>query len=80
MSVELSNKDVSGIIRRRKKIFLLPFCIIFLTCLAIALYLPPVYLSESTIIIENQDIPEDYVRSTITTYINERLYILQQQI
>ena len=80
MSVELSNKDVKGIIRRRKKIFLLPFCTIFLACFAIALYLPPVYLSESTIVIENQDIPEDFVRSTITTYINERLYILEQQI
>ena len=80
MSVELSNQDVKGIIRRRKKIFLFPFCIIFLTCLGIALYLPPVYRSESTIVIENQDIPEDFVKSTITTYINERLYMLEQQL
>jgi succinoglycan biosynthesis transport protein ExoP len=80
MAVELSNKDVMGIIRRRKGIFLTSFFIIFLTCLGIALYLPSVYRAESTIVIENQDIPEDFVRSTITTYINERLYMLQQQI
>ena len=80
MSVELSNKDVMGIIRRRRGIFLFSFFIIFLTCLGIAFYLPPVYRSESTIVIENQDISKDYVKSTITTYINERLYMLEQQI
>ena len=80
MSVELSNQDVMGIIRRRRGVFLFSFFIIFLTCLGIAFYLPPVYRSESTIVIENQDISKDYVKSTITTYINERLYMLEQQI
>lgn len=80
MSVELSNKDVRGIIRRRKGVFTSIFLVIFLVCTGIAFYLPPIYRSQSTILIENQVIPEDYVKSTITTYINERLYMLQQEI
>lgn len=80
MSVDLNNKDIKGIIRRRKGIFLAAFLPIFLVCVGIALYLPPIYQSEATIQIENQDIPEDFVKSTITTYINERLYMIKQQI
>ncbi|BBO82749.1 chain-length determining protein [Desulfosarcina ovata subsp. sediminis] len=80
MSVELTKQDIKGIIRRRRKTFLITFFCIFLICLGVALYLPPIYRSESTIIIENQDIPEDFVKSTITTYINERLYMLQQKL
>ena len=42
--------------------------------------LPPVYLSQSTILIEAQQIPEDYVKSTITAYVEERLQVITHQV
>ena len=61
-------------------VFLASFGMIFFVCLVVAFVLPPIYESQAMIMIENQDIPEDFVRSTITTYIGERLHLLQQRI
>ena len=71
---------IKGIIRRRKKIFFLTFILIFLLVGVIAFVLPPVYLSESTILVEAQQIPQDYVKSTITAYVEERLQVITRQV
>lgn len=42
--------------------------------------LPPIYLSQSMILIEGQQIPEDYVKTTITSYVEERLQVIKQQV
>jgi succinoglycan biosynthesis transport protein ExoP len=80
MSIEIGNLDVKSIIRRRKKIFLATFALIFCACLAVAFYLPSIYKSEVMISIENQEIPEEYVKSTVTSYISERLEVLERKI
>jgi uncharacterized protein involved in exopolysaccharide biosynthesis len=76
-------KDIAylrGIIRRRRKGFLLPFLLILFVGSLVAFILPPVYLSKSTILIENQLIPQEYVHTTITSYVEERLQMITQQI
>lgn len=60
--------------------FLVSSLLIFFICTVVAFVLPPRYESEVTIIVENQEIPKDYVKSTITTYISERLELLSQKI
>jgi len=80
MAVEFENLDISGIIRRRRKLFFWSFGLIFLACLITAFVLPPVYQSEVMIFVANQEIPEEYVRSTVTTYISERLENLERKI
>ena len=80
MSVEIGKIELLGIVRRRKKVFLVSFALIFLICTVVAFVLPPIYNSEVTIVVENQEIPEEYVKSTITTYISERLELLEQKI
>ena len=42
--------------------------------------LPSIYESTSTILIEEQQIPEDFVRSTVTGFADERIQSLTQQI
>ena len=42
--------------------------------------LPPIYRSESTIVIEGQQIPEDFIKPTITEYVEERLQVIKQQV
>jgi len=75
-----STINLKGIIRRGKKAFIIPFVLILLLAVIVAFALPPVYRSESKILIEGQQIPEGYVKSTVTSYVEERLEMITQQI
>ncbi|MBW1801872.1 MAG: lipopolysaccharide biosynthesis protein, partial [Deltaproteobacteria bacterium] len=80
MEQAIDIKYVKGIIRRRKTSFILIFLLVFLLISCVAMVLPPSYISKSTILIENQLIPQEYVRTTITGFVEERLQIIKQQI
>jgi len=71
---------IKGIIRRRRKSFVFTFLPIFLTSAAIAYLMPPIYRSTSKILIENQLIPREYVQTTITGFVEERLQVITQQV
>lgn len=76
-------KDIvhlKGIVRRRRKGFVVSFLIIFILGAVLSLVLPSIYLSRSTILIENQLIPTEYVQTTITGFVEERLQVITQQI
>ncbi len=80
MDTQKDIKDLKGIIRRGKKIFIITSLSIFLLAVVIAFVLPSLYLSQSTILIEGQQIPKEYVQSTITGYVDERLQVITQRI
>ena len=80
MSIEIGKLEIKSIVRRRKKVFLSTFALIFFTCLIVAFVLPSIYSSEATIVVENQEIPEEYVKSTVTTFLSERLQVLSKKI
>ena len=80
MEAQLELKDIKGFIRRRKKSFTIPFLLILIFAGGLAFLLPPVYRSESMIIVEGQQIPEDYVKTTITGYVEERLEVIKQKV
>ncbi|WP_319405956.1 Wzz/FepE/Etk N-terminal domain-containing protein [uncultured Desulfosarcina sp.] len=80
MSVEFSKQELKAIVRRRKGLLLTSFLLIFLTGVIVAVSLPPVYQSTVMIIVENQEIPEDYVKSTVTSYVSERLEMMRRKI
>jgi polysaccharide biosynthesis transport protein len=80
MSSQVSLKDIQGIIRRRKKLCLLVFTIVFSIAWIIAFILPPIYQSQAMILIEEQQIPEDFVKSTVTSYAEQRLQMITRQI
>jgi len=77
---QLEFKAIKGVIRRRRKIFLIIFVGICLAAAILAVVLPPIYRSEATIRIEGQQIPEEYVRSTITGYVEERIEMITRQV
>lgn len=66
--------------RYRKWYFILPAVLIPLLAVVVAMKLPPVYESKSTILIEEQQIPPDFVRSLVTGYADQHVQILTQQI
>ena len=77
-NIELS--DYLTVLKRRKVALLLPMLLIFIISIALALGLPPVYRSTATILIEQQEIPQDLVRSTVTSYAAERIQIISQKV
>jgi polysaccharide biosynthesis transport protein len=47
---------------------------------AVAVLLPAVYRSTATILIKEQEIPQELVRSTVTSYADERIQVISQQV
>ncbi|SEM42821.1 polysaccharide chain length determinant protein, PEP-CTERM locus subfamily [Syntrophus gentianae] len=76
---ELKNL-ISQLMRRRGKTFLVTFFSLLSLIVITAFVLPPVYVSKSTILIEAQQIPQEYVRTSVTSYVEERLTTISQQI
>ena len=72
--------DFKGLFRRRKKGFILLFSLVFIIAVIVAIVLPPIYLSQTTILIEEQQIPQAYIQTTVTSYAEERLQIITQQV
>src|ERR1700683_2164710 len=44
-----------------------------------AYYWPPTYRSTGTILIEQQEVPQDFVRSAISSYADERVQMITQR-
>lgn len=75
-----SLKDYIEVVRRRKWSLVIPFAAIFLLSAAVAVILPPIYKSTSTILIEEQEIPSDFVMATVTSFAEQRLQSIHQRI
>ena len=69
-----------SMLRRRKVQILVVAGVLAPIVLLVALTLPPVYRSTATILVQEQEIPPDLVRSTITSFADERIQVISQQI
>jgi succinoglycan biosynthesis transport protein ExoP len=72
--------DYFTIIRRRKWSLILPACGVMLVAVVVAVVLPPTYRSRATILIEEQEIPTDFVKASITGYAEQRIQTINQRI
>jgi polysaccharide chain length determinant protein (PEP-CTERM system associated) len=72
--------DYIGIIKRRKWALLIPIIFVFIVAVIAAITLPRTYRSSSTILIEEQEIPRDFVISTVTGFADQRLQMINQRI
>lgn len=73
-------QDYLAAFKRRKTQFLLIVGGIVGVSLLVALFLPATYRSSATILIEEQEIPTELVRSTITSYAAQRLQMINQRV
>ncbi len=69
-----------GIARRRIRPMLIAVAIGVLVALSLAFLLPPRYQSIATILIEQQEMPTELVRSTVTSYADERVQVMSQRV
>jgi len=72
--------DYLSILGRRKKQLIIPALLIFAASAMLAFGLPSIYQSKATILIEQQEIPADLVRSTVTSYAGERIQMISQRV
>ena len=73
-------KEYWIIAKRRKWSLILPAAAVFILSGAIALLMTPTYESTSTILIEEQEIPRDFVVSTVTGFAEQRIQSINQRI
>ena len=77
---QFSFKDFLGALGRRRRLALSIAAVCVVLAIAIAMLLPPQYRSTGTILIEQQEVPADLVRSTVTAYADQRLQVINQRV
>jgi uncharacterized protein involved in exopolysaccharide biosynthesis len=65
---------------RRRKVFVAVAVPVLAATLLFAVLWPPTYRSTATILIEQQEMPQDLVRSVITTYADQRVQVISQRV
>lgn len=73
-------RDYFATLKARKRYFWAVALTVLFLSIAVALLLPAIYESTSTILIEEQQIPPEYVRPTVTGFADQRIQTLTQQI
>lgn len=66
------------IARRRRYQILVPALVIFTLSVLLALLLPPVYRSTATVLIETQNVSKDFLQTTVSGYVEQRLQSISQ--
>ncbi len=77
---EIHLGEYLAVLKRRKFSLILPILVILAGSIGLAFGLPSIYESTATILIEQQEIPEELVSTTVTGYAAERIQILSQRI
>jgi len=73
-------QDYVAVFRRRRTLTLLTGGVLLILSLAAAFLWPATYKSLATILIEEQEIPSELVHSTITSYADQRIETIKQQV
>lgn len=81
MSAQIQNlSDITDLIKRRKHCLIISFLVVFLVSAMVAFFLPSIYKSTAVILIEGQQIPPDFVQSTVHTVVEEVLQTINYRI
>lgn len=71
--------ELKRILNRRRKPALWVGLGVLILGILVAILVPPTYVSSSTILIEQQEIPQDLVRSTVTSFADQRIQSITQR-
>jgi polysaccharide chain length determinant protein (PEP-CTERM system associated) len=66
--------------RRRFWYVVIPFFVIFMAAIVYCIKAPKLYQSTSLILVQPQEVPSDYVRSTVTSDVNTRLRSITDEV
>lgn len=68
------------ILKKRKFYAIISFILVFTIGSLVAIFWPPLFLSEGRILVQSQQIPTDLVRPTITAAARERVQVIEQRV
>jgi polysaccharide chain length determinant protein (PEP-CTERM system associated) len=77
---ELTMEDYAGIVRRRFGLIVISSIVLLIAGDGISYVLPPQYTSQTLILIEQQKVPEDYVKPVVDEDLGSRLASMKEQI
>lgn len=77
---ELTMDDYLAMLRRRMKVILIPALIAPIAGFLISYAFSPKYTSQSLVLVEEQKVPEGYVKPVVTEDITQRIATMQQQV
>jgi polysaccharide chain length determinant protein (PEP-CTERM system associated) len=76
----LSVEEYFHMLKRRWWIVLIPALLLGVVGLGLTFFVPPVYTSQALVLIEQQKVPDSFVKSMVTEDLNSRLSAMQEQI
>ena len=79
-SVSKDSQYYLAMVRRRRGTILAAMAALSIVSVAVAFLWPPSYRSTATILIEEQEVPTDLVRSAINSYADQRIQTIKQQV
>jgi polysaccharide chain length determinant protein (PEP-CTERM system associated) len=79
-AVTFNLQEVLDILLRRIWYLVIPFVLSVVTAVILCYALPKSYRSTTLILVEQQKVPQDYVKSSVASSIEERLTTLRQQV
>jgi len=77
---ELTIDDYLAMLRRRLKVILIPALLAPLAAFLISFAFPAKYTSRSLVLVEEQKVPEGYVKPVVTEDISQRIASMEQQV
>jgi polysaccharide biosynthesis transport protein len=80
MNDDFSLEDALIILKRRIVFFLVPILVLLPAGLVTIMLLPPIYKAQGKILIESQQIPVEWVQTTINAYAEERIQTIGQRV
>lgn len=77
---KLSPEDYFRILKKRAWIVIVPAVVFAAVGVGLTFFVPPRYESQTLVLIEQQKVPENFVRPVVTEDLNSRLASMQEQI
>ncbi len=73
-------RDYLAAAKHRRKLLIPIFALTLLGVVLVAMLLPPRFRSAGTILIEQQEMPQELVRSTVTSYADQRVQVISKRV
>ncbi len=77
---ELTMEDYAGILKRRFWLIVISAVTLLAVGVAVSFIIPPQYVSQTLVLIEQQKVPEDYVKPVVDEDLGARLASMKEQI
>jgi polysaccharide biosynthesis transport protein len=77
---QLTLSDYLAIAKRRAGLIAITFAATLAVGIAVALLIPPVYRAAGTVLIESQQIPNDLVQASVTSFAGERIEVIKRRV